>query len=206
MLPAFDSRRCATALIAAFLAVSVSTASAQDFSADEVDPVDATVYIPAQAAALNSGTVPNQPKTGALKKPRGTFRSDALGGEFAAEWMRMTIGGNQNGQSFLFWGARAVALDQDSPLRDLRMRMNNGRTEQFQVGDVVSRIDDVRIENGMFKDRRGVFQLPELDEHFGPTTFRWIKTGHSHVNISQIMLDNNVIINGNGGGVKPVTP
>jgi hypothetical protein len=166
------------------------------------------LFEPAKAKPLVSNN-PNQPKTGAMVMPAGTYRFDSLGGDFQAEWMSLTIGGNQNGQSFLFWGARAVSLDPDSPLRDLRMRMNNGTAQQFQVGDVVTRLDDIRIDEGKAKDRRGAWQLPQLDEHFGPTTVRWIKTRNSHVNVGQIMLDNNATrgIGGNGGGrVAPVTP
>ncbi len=185
------------------LVITLTTANviAQDFSEDEVNPVDATVFGPE-----GENDDPNEPKRLGMVKPGGTYRSDSLGGEFVAEWMRITIGSNQNGQSFLFWGARAVALDKDSPLRDLRMRMNNGRFEQFQVGDVVTRMDDIKIEDGMFKNRKGVWQIPELDEHFGPTTFRWIKSGHAHVNVSQITLDNDAVRGTGGSTLQPVAP
>lgn len=205
----FLLRRPVSLAAAVLIALTASTTFAQNAGEDLPEPVDATVYEPAQAQGLVVGN-PNQPQAGALKIPGGTYRSDSLGGDFQAEWMRITIGGNQNGQSFLFWGARAVSLDPDSPLRDLRMRFNNGTFQQFQVGDVLTRLDDIHIDEGKFRDRRGVWQLPELDEHFGPTTVRWIKTRNSHVNVGQIMIDNNATRGGSGGSgggrVAPVTP
>ncbi|MFT5527572.1 MAG: hypothetical protein ACI9HK_005554 [Pirellulaceae bacterium] len=191
---------------ALLISLTATTAVAQDLSDAEFDPVDATVF-DAHAVGLEEKPVPGQPRKAALVKPVGTYRSDSLGGEFIAQWMQITIGGNQNGQSFLFWGARAVSLDKKSPLRDLQVRFNNGRPERFQVGDVVTRLDDIKISGGMTKNRKGVWQIAQLDEHYGPTTFRWIKTGHSHVNVSKITLLNNKPSRPNGGNRPvPVAP
>jgi len=193
-------------VVAVAVAMIATPTFAQNAPDENPEPVDATVFDAAQAPqALRTGD-PNQPKTAAMRMPIGTYRSDSLGGEFLGQFMRMTIGGNQNGQSFVFWGARAISLDQDSPLHDLSIRTGNGRVIPFQPGDVLTRLDGVPIENGKFQDRRGVWQLPELDEHFGPTTVRWIKTGHSFVNVSQIMLNNNATRGIGGGNVAPVTP
>lgn len=184
-----------------------STTFAQNAKDDNPEPVEATEFQSAQALPLVDGVGnSNQPQSKGIKGVGGTYRSDTLGGEFLCQYMRITIGGRQNGQSFVFWGARAISLDRDSPLRDLRMQMSDGTVEKFQVGDVLTRLDDVKIDEDKFQDRKGVWQIPELDEHFGPTSVRWIKTGHSHVNVGQIMLDNNATRGIGGGRVAPVTP
>jgi len=195
---------CAAALALSLIAASTYGQNAPD---EDPEPVDATVFeSPKAPQALRTDGDPNQPKTAEMRMPVGTYRSDSLGGEFQGQFMRLTIGGNQNGQSFVFWGARAISLDPDSPLRDLSMRSSNGRATPFQVGDVLTRLDDVPIANGKFQDRRGVWQLPELEEHFGPTTVRWIKTGHSFVNVGQILLDNNAVRGNGGSSPAPVAP
>jgi hypothetical protein len=197
-----------------FSAAASTTFAQNAIDEDTPEPVDATEFDASQfesdqpQALVDDGEDSNQPRTGALKSPApgGTFRSDTLGGDFLCQFMRITIGGRQNGQSFQFWGARAVSLDHDSPLRDLRMRMNNGTVQKFQPGDVLTRLDNVKVDEDKFQNRKGVWQMPELDEHFGPTTVRWIKSGHSHVNIGQIMLDNDATRGIGGGHVVPVTP
>ena len=201
----FSLLRCRVSLVAAvLLALTASTAIAQSANDNEPEPVDATVFEPPQGLVV--GGNPSQQRTGAMKMPGGTYRSDSLGGDFLAQRMQITIGGNQRGQSYVFWGARAISLDPDSPLRDLRIRFNNGTVEQFAVGDVLTRLDDIRIDEAKFQDRNGIWQLPELDEHFGPTTVRWIKTRQSHVNVGEIMIDNNATRGTGSSGVAPVTP
>lgn len=197
----------ASLLSVMLFAVTASTTFAQNENDDNPEPVEATQFESAQPQALVAGGGnPNQPPKLGMKNVGGTYRSDTLGGEFLCQYMRITIGGRQNGQSFVFWGARAISLDRDSPLRDLRMQMNDGTFQKFQPGDVLTRLDDVKIDEDKFQDRNGAWQMPELDEHFGPTSVRWIKTGHSHVNVGEILLDNNATRGIGSGRVAPVTP
>ena len=172
-------------LAALLLAVTTTAAVAQDLSDFQTNPVE-----------VGENNQNNQGGNGGAQAqgfviPAGTYRSDSLGGEFEAQWMKMTIPNFQGGQSFVFWGARAIKLDNNSPLRGLTVQFNNGQAERFEVGDVITRLDEIKINDGMFKNNQGVFQIVELDEHFGPTTFRWIKSGHSHVNVSKVTLTNN---------------
>lgn len=171
------------------------------------EAVDATTFNAPKAAAAVAGD-PNAPRTaGALIMPAGGgYRSDSLGGEFHGQQMYV----NLNGTRALFWGARALSLDPDSPLHDLRIRLRNGAVVQFGVGDVLSRLDGVYLNNN--KSLQGnVWQMPELDRHFGDTEVRWIKQGTHNVFIGQIFLDNSRPFNGgggnnSGGGPAPVTP
>lgn len=173
-------------------------------NAETEEAVDATTFNAPKAAAAVAGD-PNAPRTGALIMPAGGgYRSDSLGGEFHGQQMYV----NLNGTRALFWGARALSLDPDSPLHDLRIRLRNGAVVQFGVGDVISRLDGVYLSNRKFM-QGNVWQMPELDRHFGDTEVRWIKQGTHNVFIGQIFLDNSRPINGGGnggGGPAPVTP
>ncbi len=199
--------RRAMTFAALLLALTTTAAVAQDLSDEEVNPVDATEF-DRGAVGLEPEFDPNKPPQAGFVIPVARYRSNSLGGEFVAQWMKLTMPNNQGGKSFVFWGARAVKLDNNSPLRNLQVNFNNGQTEQFQVGDVITRLDNVKINDGMFKDRKGVLQIVELDEHFGPTEFRWIKSGHSHVNVSKVTLTNYSppVNNGGNPGVAPVAP
>ena len=105
--------------------------------------------------------------------PRG-YRSNNLGGTFLAQWMFMPLGGRTE----LFWGARIVSLDVQSPLRSLGLRS----------GDVVTRLDGTPIWYGMHQ-RNGIWQIPELEEHFGATDIRYINQGVNRVRAGQVVLD-----------------
>lgn len=179
--------RLGSFLAVVLLGLTASIASAQEEGDDE--PVDAAVYEAAD---------PDQPQKAALVTPGpgATYRSDSLRGAFVGQPMFITILGKKH----FFWGARAISLDPDSPLRTLSMRVRRGRPQKFTVGDVVSRLDGVTLDVGKFQDGNGVWQMPELEGHFGATDVRWIKQRHQSVNVGEILIDNV------GTGVSPVTP
>lgn len=126
---------------------------------------------------------------------RASYYSDKLGANFIAEWMYI----RQNGRRVTFWGARIVGIDDDSPLHDLGV----------SFGDVITRLDGVRINTGMYRtrDRQGnvYWALPELDEHYGRTEFRYIRTGTNEVLIDTIRLGGGGG-GGGGGGNQPIAP
>lgn len=117
-----------------------------------------------------------------------TYRSDTLEADFLTEWMRIT----QNGTSYTFWGARITSMDPSSPLKALGVRN----------GDVITRLDGLKISRNM-KKVRGIWQLPELERHFGRTEVRYIISGTSRVRIGDIVIDGS---SGSGGGGTPVAP
>ncbi len=174
--------RIAAAAAVALLAMTTTFVSADD---EAEEPEDATVYAPPKAAALRTGG-----NSGAQAAPlvvQPGFRSKKLKGEFIGKPMYVEI----NGQSYPFWGARAVVLDQDSPLRKLGM----------VEGDVLSRLDGMYLNNGKHM-QNGIWHMPELDAHYGLTDVKWIKQGTHRVNIGQIVIDSGR--QGNPGGRAPV--
>lgn len=178
--------RIAAALAVALLAMTTTFVSADD---EAEEPEDATVYNPPKAAALRT-----DPNSGAQAQPlvmQPGFRSKKLKGEFLGKPMYVQI----NGQSYPFWGARAVVLDQDSPLRKLGM----------VEGDVLSRLDGMYLNNGKFL-QNGIWQMPELEAHYGLTDVKWIKQGTHRVNIGQIVIDSGRQGNPGGRGPAPETP
>lgn len=164
-----------------------SIASAQQPPEPDGDPVDATKYESHEVDENGNANSSTQPKKAGLVVQAG-YRSDTLGGEFLAQWMFITL----NGQSHPFWGARAISLDRKSPLRKLGL----------QAGDVVTRLDNVHIWNGMHK-RKNVWQIPELEEHYGATDVRYIKHGTRRVLEGQIDLDNPDPGNNSGAPLAP---
>lgn len=162
-----------------------SVANAQEGAppAPEGDPVDASHYEP--QVQMQQQTVQGLGHDGQLRQyniqqrqviaPSATYRSNSLGGNFQAQWMYIT----QNNQAITFWGARAVSLDPQSPLRYLGMR----------AGDVVTRLDGIPIWNQMYRQGQG-WVVPELDRHFGTTDVRYILQGTNQVRVGQIVLDN----------------
>lgn len=182
--------RHASKLFALFLSLSVSVACAAP--EDDAEPEDATVYSPPKAAALTTGNPNGGAQSAPLVRQPG-YRCDKLGGEFLGRKMQITVGGNQNGQSYVFWGARIVQLDPNSPLRQL------GIVE----GDVISRLDGNYLDRGKFL-QNGVWQMPELDQHYGLTDIRWIKQGQTRVHVQKVQLDRGG--NANNGGTQPEAP
>lgn len=183
-----------------FTAVGISAwASAQDGDGPppppEGDPVDAAHFegefriVQEQATVLGPD---GKQRTFATQRrvpvpPRSGYRSNTLGGTFLAQWMYIRV----NGQTHTFWGARALSLDVQSPLRTLGMRS----------GDVVTRLDGTPIWVGMHQ-RNGVWQIPELEEHFGTTDVRFILQGTNRVRVGQIVLD----FHDDDNGFQPLLP
>ena len=156
-------RHCWSALVAMMFALSISSSFA---AAAEEEPEDLSANQKPKAAAL---TVPDPNDPNARSAPLRSvpgYRSDKFGGEFVGKRMQITVGGNANGRSYVFFGVRVQQLDPDSPLRRLGM----------VEGDVISRLDGNTLDIGMSMagDRQ---YLPELDQHYGLTDIRWIKQG-----------------------------
>ncbi len=112
----------------------------------------------------------------------GGMCAESLVASFLIQRMSIT----RMGQYVLCWGARITSIDRDSPLKNLGVRS----------GDVITRLDGIRIDNGMFRNSRGEIVAPELDRHFGGTEVRFIVSGTSKVLIGQIL-----IADANSGGV-----
>jgi len=179
-------RQCCSTLVAVMLALSVSTAFA---APAEEEPEDLSANQKPKAAALTvpDPNAPQNPQNAPLRAEPG-YRSDKLGGEFVGKRMKITVGGNANGQSYIFFGARVLQLDRDSPLRRLGM----------VEGDVITRLDGNTLDIGM--SMAGTRQyLPELDQHYGLTDIRWIKQGTSRVIVEKVQLDRGKQNNNNGG-------
>jgi hypothetical protein len=142
------------------------------FGADEVEPEDATVYAGPRVTEVAVGDDPDAPKAvGIFVLP--SYRSDVLRGEFVGKRMFVIL----EGKKVSFWGARVVALDDASPLRKLGL----------DVGDVVTRLDGVAVDTEKF-ERNKVWQIPELEKHYGPTEVKWIKQGKHLVHVGEIDL------------------
>lgn len=183
--------RYASATVAVMFMLVASAVSAAP--QDDEEPEDATVYSAPKAAALSTDPNNGGPQKAGLVRQPG-YRCDKLGGEFLGRKMQITVGGNQNGNSYVFWGARVVQLDPDSPLRKLGM----------VEGDVISRLDGNYLDKGKFM-RNGVWHMPELDQHYGLTDIRWIKQGQSRVNVQRVQLDPGGNTT-NNGGTQPEAP
>ncbi|MCA9087777.1 MAG: hypothetical protein KDA90_03985 [Planctomycetaceae bacterium] len=175
------------------LAVSVvlaDEAPEPDSAAVEVSDFDGGEDEP-DAAAFS--TDPNAPQAAALKirKPKGPplagYYSDTLKGEFLAQWMKIT---DARGKVYLFWGARILSLDPNSPLKTISLR----------AGDVVTRLDGDPIWIGMTrKNRKAPYQLVEMENHYGPTAVRFIFKSTQQVQ----ELNVNLGPQGGGGGRLP---
>lgn len=174
--------------IFSFLALSLtmfsaSVAFSQQPPRAEGEPVDATHYsaeFDVRQESVQGLGSDGQPRTFATQRRIAivppSYRSPTLAGNFLAQWMYL----NLNGQIVTFWGARAVSLDPQSPLRALGMRS----------GDVITRMDGIPIWNEMSR-ANGAWQIPELERHFGGTEVRFILQGTNRVRVGQIVLDTN---------------
>jgi len=85
-----------------------------------------------------------------------------------------------------FWGTRIVQIDPQSPLRTLGLRN----------GDVLTRLDDVQVASGMYRQGNEPWQIPELERHYGLTEVRYIVTQTHSVQIGSIDLGSGVSTNG----------
>lgn len=139
------------------LLISASGAYADDVPAPDGDPVEVSDTPSVAAAVSNNGQV----AAGQVIPPPG-YQSQMLGGEFRAEWMKLSVNGRQ---PVFFWGARIVNLDPNSPLRQLGLNVN----------DVVTRLDQISVANNMVKMQNNPFwTMSELEGHFGHTDVRYI--------------------------------
>lgn len=78
----------------------------------------------------------------------------------------------QNGRRVNFWGARVVGMDYNSPLRQIH---------RMDLGDVITRLDGVRIGSGATSDWNNVYSVPEAERHYARTQVRWIPSGTFNV-------------------------
>lgn len=106
------------------------------------------------------------------------YYSPTLRGHFLAQWMFIT----HRGQRILFWGARIVHIEHDSPLRQLGLN----------PGDVITRLDGIPIWRGMYREPGKPWQIVELENHFGRTEVRYILRGSNRVRIGDMMLDGSI--------------
>ena len=116
----------------------------------------------------------------------GSYYSPRLRARFLLQYMSIP--------GFSFWGARIVDLNFDSPLRQLNL----------QVGDVVTRLDGIRVSNGRYQahdHQTGTMYwiLPQMEKHYGHTHVRFIRTGTTFV--QQHAVDLGPLCNGGGGGI-----
>lgn len=173
-------------------ALAVSTTFA---AAAEEEPEDLSANQKPKAAALTvpDPNDPNATQSAPLRSEPG-YKSKKLGGEFIGKKMRITVGGNANGMTYVFFGVRALQLDPDSPLRRLGM----------VEGDVITRLDGITLDTGMSMAGNRQY-LPELDKHYGLTDIRWIKQGTSRVIVEKVQLDRGNQ-NNNNNGAPPEAP
>lgn len=111
-----------------------------------------------------------------------SFRSDCLRASFVAQWMYLELPQGRRE----FWGTRIVQIDPQSPLRTLGLRN----------GDVLTRLDDVQVASGMYRQGNEPWQIPELERHYGLTEVRYIVTQTHSVQIGSIDLGSGVSTNG----------
>lgn len=160
----------ASSTCVALLALTSSFASAEDKAEA---PEDATVYSAPRLPGSENKDDPNTPRIAGIFIPPPSYRSDVLQGNFVGKPMFVLI----DRKKLEFWGARAVGLDPESPLRKFG----------FEVGDVLTRLDGITVDTEKFEER-GVWQIPELERHYGPTEVKWIKQGTHAVNVDQLDL------------------
>jgi hypothetical protein len=117
------------------------------------------------AAVAFSGSAASAAPPQIQKLVVGGSYSPTLGAEFRVETFFLPAFGQ-------FTGVRLVSVpDWNSPLRTLGL----------QPGDVITRLDGVRVDN-----------LAQLENHYNWTQVRYIKTGTQIVRIGNIFINNNV--------------
>jgi len=105
----------------------------------------------------------------------GSYYSPRLKARFVLQ--HMSIPG------YSFWGARIVDLDHNSPLRRINL----------QLGDVVTRVDGIRISDGRFQKfdhytGTSVWQIPQMEKHYGRSHVRYIRSGRDHAHEDSVDL------------------
>lgn len=154
------AKRLAIRTLAVAACLVPITASAQGIPQPDGPAVDVTVNTP--AASRN----PNAPQALILQDPG--YNSVMLDAEFNAQWMKLA----SRGRTINFWGARIMELSPSSPLLNLGLKKN----------DVITRLDGVPIATGMTRTPPNkMWDVHELEKHFGPTKVRFIKNRTSVV-------------------------
>ena len=116
-----------------------------------------------------------QPQTVQITK---AYYSPKLKAQLKAQFMEANF---PNVGTISFWGARIVGMDLNSPLKSL---------PNVQLGDVITRIDGISIGTDLSKpDGQAYFNIPQVEQHFGWSEFRWMKTGTTKVLVNTINLD-----------------
>ena len=115
----------------------------------------------------------------------GSYYSPRLKARFLLQ--QMSIPGHN------FWGARIVDMDWNSPLRNIGLN----------VGDVVTRLDGVRVSTGMYQQNdfstgMQFWAIPQMEKHYSFTHVRFIRTGTTMV--QQLTTDLGPLNNWGGGG------
>jgi hypothetical protein len=116
------------------------------------------------------------------------YHSPKLQADFITQYMYLTTPAG----TVYFWGARIVGIDTGSPLEALSLH----------AGDVITRLDGIKITQGMSHVVDDYWVLPELEKHYSSTEVRYIITGTNEVKIGKITLPPY----GGGGGPTPIQP
>ena len=160
---------------AKFFAIAIAAAASVISTAD----VNAQSGIAKPALA-----VPNDGK--ALKAiAGGSYYSPRLKARFLLQ--NMSIPGHS------FFGARIVDMDWNSPLRQINLN----------IGDVVTRLDGVRVSTGKFQQTdfasgMPFWAIPQMEKHYSQTHVRFIRTGTTLV--QELTADLGPLNSGGGGG------
>lgn len=131
---------------------------------------DATVYLGPRVAEVAVGDDPDAPKAVGI-----LFCQSSLRRLTRRILSASSCSSCSKGIGFVL--ARGPCSDEDSPLRKLGL----------DVGDVVTRLDGVAVDTEKFEQDK-IWQLPELENHYGPTEVKWIKQGKHLVQVGQIDL------------------
>jgi len=175
------------------LAATDVKAQGDEMPKPDEEPSDATLFSQEQKEEEMSIAGPDG-KQRRIKRLQivmpSSYRSATLKGRFKMQWMYII----QRGQMRTFWGARIVQLDPDSPVWQLGVR----------PGDVLTRLDGVPLWRRMYKGRDGVWQIPEMERHYGLTEVRYIRQGGHIVRVGQMLLDGSVW--DEESGLEPLAP
>ena len=130
----------------------------------------------AAASMMNASTALAQSGVQQLQAPVpvGQVRRVATGSYFSPRLKARFVLQQMSIPGHSFWGARIVEMNIDSPLRQLNL----------QLGDVVTRLDGIRISDGRFQQRDFatgslVWQIPQMENHYSLTQVRLIRSGQT---------------------------
>jgi hypothetical protein len=121
----------------------------------------------------------------------GSYYSPRLKARFLLQHMSVP--------GYSFWGARVVDMDFNSPLRNINLH----------IGDVVTRLDGVRVSNRRYQQTDPVtgglyWAIPQMERHYSYTHVRFIRTGTTLVQQLTVNLGPWNMGGGiGGGGIAP---